>query len=162
MIKVLDSSKNKKVLLVLLLLACLFGAAYAYTLEQGSVVYERTVTAEEGPLLTLQIQNWIQEHRNEPKISSYAYTGDGVYELLLVDNRNDHKNQYLNTNVSTRLKGSTLYITYTDMNATDDSDVQYNQETYLILKEPPSFIKISINGDEQILEPVIGNEPITQ
>lgn len=162
MIKIFNLLKSKKVLLVFLLTTCLFVAVYTYELERGSVVYERTVTSEEGPFLTTQMENWIQTHRNEPKISSYAYTGDGVYELLIVDNRNALKNQYLKTNISTRLKGDILYITYTDINATDESETQYNQETYLILKEQPSSIMMKINGDEQVLIPEIGNDPITQ
>lgn len=156
-------SVSKKVLISTLMAAvCIALIVVTYKILDGEEVYSRTVTVEEGPLMSEFMKSWVQNHRNESKISAYAYKKDGVYELLLVDNRNGQKNQYLRTDVVSKNREGTLYIEYTDTNAVSEENVQYNKETYLILTEEPSLIKLTINGYESVLKPEIGNELITQ
>ncbi len=156
------ASTKKKIILVFIALVCVTVAGVVYNNLRGNEVYMRTVTSEEGPLLSEPMQVWIQDHRKESKISAYAYKNDGVYELLLVDNRNNSKGQYLRTKTSSKKRGTVLYVEYTDNNAASENDIQYNQENYFILNKEPSQIKLTINGVEQILQPEIGTSPITQ
>jgi hypothetical protein len=129
---------------------------------RGNAVYTRTVTTEEGPLLSESMHKWVEAHRVGPKISAYAYDKDGIYELILVDNRNGRENQYLRTDVKIRQWRNKLYLEFADTQAISENDIKYNQETYLILKEQPAIIKLTVNGDEEILIPETGSEPITQ
>jgi uncharacterized protein YxeA len=155
--------RNKKNLLIILtVIICAVGAVATYKNMLEGAVYTRTVTPEDGPLLSESMQAWIADHRTERKISAYAYIKDGVYELLLLDNRNDRENQYVTTDISTKLHGNDLHIKYTDTAAVSEGNIHYNEETYLILRRPPSLITISVDGVERILQPEIGDSPITQ
>ncbi len=77
----LESNKWRNVLVVTLILCTIILVGWIYKTYHAGIVYLQTVTEEEGPVLTTEMQSWITQHREAPTISGYAYSGDGVYEL---------------------------------------------------------------------------------
>jgi hypothetical protein len=126
---------------------------YKYT--QGEVVYLRIVEPESGPELSVDLQNWLQSHSVNEGVFVNSYSGDGVYELLLSDNRFLDKNLYLSTEINARLHDGELRINITDSNAVTENDVSYNKNAYLILKDKPTSIKVYVND---VLQDVIVEE----
>ncbi len=156
------SKKWRNVLIIIILLCLVAFGLGAYRHHKAGVVFLQTVTGEWGPTLTTSTLEWVATQRSKPGISGYWYEGDGVYELIIVDNRYTQANLYLDTTVRARQSNQGLVITIEDQPAVDDSNVEYNQETYFILKDNPKNITLRINNEEQNLTLEKGTLPITE
>ncbi len=135
----------KRIILPILVIASLLVGFYFF--NRGEEVYLRIVEPEYGPELNADLQNLIESEKAKVGIFTYAFSGDGVYELLLVDNRILDKNLYLNTEISARMYDDVLKIKIIDNDAVSEGDIVYNQKAYLILKSKPTKIEIYVNGE---------------
>lgn len=135
----------KRIILPTLVIAFILVGFYFF--NRGEEVYLRIVEPEYGPELNADLQNLIESEKANVGIFTYAFSGDGVYELLLVDNRILDKNLYLNTEISARMYGDVLKIKIIDNDAVSEGDIAYNQKAYLILKSKPTKIETYVNGE---------------
>jgi hypothetical protein len=158
----ITSLKSKKSIIIIGSLLLCAMTALGYKLKEESVVYSRVVTEENGPALTETMQGWVKNHRTEAGVSAYSYTKDGVYELILVDNRHSGPAQYLQTKYAAKQSNHTLTIEIKDIEATSEESVQYNESVYYILKEKPEVINLIINGKETTLNPEEGESAILE
>lgn len=122
----------------------------------------RVVTSEDGPELSESMTNWIAHKKSLIGIHAYGREDSGFYELLVLDNRHQIDNLYLHTESKSQIEDGVLTIELTDSDATSDSEVQYNEELYFILKEKPKKIKVVVDGNPYEVALQSGVMPITR
>ena len=138
---------------LIIVIICFF-IFWQYT-SKSEEVYMRIITSEDGPELSELMIAWITHEKASVGIHAYEREDNGFYELLLLDNRQQIDNLYLHTEVESRIENDVLTIV-------SDSDIQYNEKLYFILKEKPREIKIITNGNPDTLSVQSGGFQITK
>lgn len=152
---------SKKYLFLVFAIVIICSFIFWQYASRSEDVYMRVVTPEDGPELSESMTNWITQEKAFVGIHAYGREGSGFYELLVLDNRHQLDNLYLHTEAKSRIENGVLTIELTDSDATSDSEVQYNEELYFILKEKPKEIKVVVDGNPYEVALQSGGMPIT-
>lgn len=131
--------KKKSVFICIILFAiCLFTGC---TNHKQEVYYENLKnTAKLNDDMLQLLEN------NENDVKLYVTDTDGVYEYLLYYTQNKGKTEYQTISVKPYMKNDVLKLDIEVDNAINDSSVNNEIFSYMILQKEPSQIEISVNG----------------
>jgi hypothetical protein len=152
---------KRYILAVAGILCLLVTSLYLFHMYDKDTVYVRVISEAEGPLLTSPMYAWIDEKRGGSGVHVYERTGDSYYELVFVDNRHESV-PYTHTSSEVFLKNGELSVVLQDEPAVSESDILYNQEYYLLLKEKPASMHVSVNGERYMIRLENGDWEITE